>query len=586
VRTTQPSEGCAGGLLSPSVPPGQAASLYFYVNRAETERWFLRTCELRTLSAVAAAHPQAAVHAGFVWLRQLLTALQHLAAASAEASSTPPGNNEALKVSSGKSVAKESGKQVAEDQARAEPQKTVKILRAPQGPAVLLPRSVVKVSYRRTPPDTTQPTTPTGRGEKPGQAKETASKAVPPLSQKSEPINPLKMPRRLVASMVQLLAALTTALAAMRDDRELWRLYRVCTAAIATAMDAISPHDSMRPKDAQIAESSDPVGGSPRHATERLLGFVLAAVHEIAGRYEVAATQYLGAAEAAAAIPGLPTRHAAMCRCRAAACYAALTDWEALSSCALAPASFVSPGVASHCAQLQGMNVWSLPEAPTDVDLVPHAMSAQVHLSAVYDGAFARSQRLLQDLFPSACPNAVALVPTAVQALERELAACLDAISHTNHTASPAMSAELLACLHTAAATVQLLESRLPPGQPPPTTPGWLSAACASMDACQHLLAASELLTCGHSRMDASTGHMLVGQAALSLQLTLTARSIHVDDNDLGALDARQLPLHMHVFSAASTLASAREYGVGSATVGGRALPGKEAVLQVRSAVG
>lgn len=540
--------------MSSEVPPQKAASLYFFVNGAETDKWFLRVCEPRTLVATSAALPQTAMHAAFVWLRQLLAALQHFDVPSAR----------------GKAA---NGRHRVKDATAGQVPKPVKILQPPGGHAASTPRSVVKVPYARAAQARTDAE---ADGDRAAHAPAPNAPAAQPTAAAQEAPNPRKMPKRLIASMVQLLTALSAALVATRSSAMLWRLYRVCTSAATPALQHVMAA-AAGPADAPAEQQ-----GSARAVVEDLLSFVLAAMHETNGEYESAAALYNRAAQAAAQFPGLPGGHAALCSSHAASCYAALADWGAVSATATAAAPVLSAGVRAHCPDLQSLRVWSLPAASAvtgEGPLVPRPAAAPVHMSASIDGALARSQRLLAGLFPQATPAAVAQVPAAMQHLRQEFSAAFAALQDTHHRATPAMAAELLACTHVAAASAQVLATRLPPGHPPPVPPGWLSAACAAIDPCQHLLAASELLTCGHDAEDA-----LIAQSALTLQLTPLSRGMHAEDAG-SALSAAQLPLHMHVFGIASALASAREYGVAAPAASGRKLPGKESVLQVRIAL-
>ena len=542
--------------MATEASPQKAASLYFFVNGAETDKWFLRVCEPRTLVATSAALPHVALHAAFVWLKQLLAALQHF--------DVPPGRgNSGQQRPVGSPV-----KGTAPSQAP----KLIKVLQAPAGHTVSTPRSVVKVPYSRTARARTGP-----EGSSDAAKSDPMPTPAPsqPAAQVQEAPNPRKMPKRLIASMVQLLAAMCSSLVATRGSAMLWRLYRVCTSAATPALQHIMA--AGEGAGAEVPGSSQP---SARAAAESLLSFVLAAMHQVEGQYESAAALYRTAAQAAAQFPGLPGGHVALCSSNAASCYAALADWTAVSGAAASAAPRLSAGVRVHCADLQSLRVWSLPSAPDaapEVPLVPRPSAAPVLMSAAIDGALARAQQLLGDLFPQATPAAVAQVPATVRQLDAEFSAAFAALQATHHTATPVMAAELLACTHAAAASSQALAARLPPGQPPPVPPGWLSSACAAMDPCQHLLAASELLTCGHG-----AEHALIAQSALTLQLTPLSRGMHARDARC-APSAAQLPVHMHVFSIASALASAREYGVAAPAASGRKLPGKEAVLQVRA---
>ena len=592
--------------------PSQQASLYFFVNRAETDRWFLRTCELCTLAYAVAGLPHATVHAGFVWLRQLLSALrQFSAAAAAEAADAKAGAQRAKAAAEKKAAAQ----RVREDNSRqkskqpesgsaeppAPPPKVYKILRAEGPPKVSLPRTVSK-QPRASSASAAAAVSAAGAG-----AKHCTSAAAAP----KEAVSPLKMPRRLITSMTQLAQVLTTALLELRESAELVRLHRGCVAALIPVLAHLmaskrkTDSDQAAQKasagannagsapapDADVAEgrSFAELAASPRGAAERLLGFVLAASHRVEGRFEIAAVLFQQAAAAAAWVPAAGGEVAAFCVRQAAACYAALTDWSAIWGAGLADGTTLSEGVRERTG-LRYMSAWTLPDelkqpvadAPLATQLAPQ--SPPMHLSAIMDGSFARADDQLRRLYPRPVDihrPAPDKQVAAISGLHASVAAATAALQRTAHDSNAQRAAELLATTHTAAALAQLLVARLPVGTAAPQPAEALAAACARADPCAHLLAASALLDTNGGA--ATRG--LAAASALQLRLDPALEPLHVENSGAvatSALDAAQLPLHMHVFAAARTLASAHEYGVLAAPNAQRSLPSKESALQVR----
>ena len=62
---------CTGSHLAGPAGTSDVAQLYFFVNRAEADKWMLRTCELRALVAATSATPHLALHSCYAWLAQL-----------------------------------------------------------------------------------------------------------------------------------------------------------------------------------------------------------------------------------------------------------------------------------------------------------------------------------------------------------------------------------------------------------------------------------------------------------------------------------------------------------------------------------
>lgn len=88
----------AGSHLASSATTSEVAQLYFFVNRAEADKWMLRTCELRALVSATSASHHLALHSCYSWLAQLLAALRPLAVAadrSTAAVSTAAANSNA-----------------------------------------------------------------------------------------------------------------------------------------------------------------------------------------------------------------------------------------------------------------------------------------------------------------------------------------------------------------------------------------------------------------------------------------------------------------------------------------------------------
>lgn len=175
----------AGCHLAGEAGTSEVAQLYFFVNRAEADKWMLRTCELRALVSATSASPHLALHSCYAWLAQLLAALRPFAAAATSNRSNPSNplhsnlNRGATNTVTGAnstvyptvhgahasgstgiagdtgesfSGAKQShGKEptVPSNEESSAPTKQIRILK-PQGPPeASKPRSVVKVQYSR-----------------------------------------------------------------------------------------------------------------------------------------------------------------------------------------------------------------------------------------------------------------------------------------------------------------------------------------------------------------------------------------------------------------------------------------------------
>jgi hypothetical protein len=611
----------AGSLLLSVEPPSPQAALYFHVNRVETDRWFVRTCELRSLALSSTAMmPHGTVHTTYVWLRQLLSVLRHFAVEAAEAHRVAEGGGagkeggarlqagaDPLKGRGGSGSAEGPGG-IAATQAPPEvkvPQKTIRILQ-PQGPReVSLPRSVNKRPLPARAATLTVPASAHAPSHGSNTSVAGANKGTPGPSQGGpglprEAVSPLKMPRRLITSMIQLMHVLTTALTDMRESNELRRLHRTCTIALCpvlehlmappiTSQGSVGTTQATACSAAALTEDGGHVsfaGLAPtaREASERLLEFVLAAVHRVEGRFEDAAALFQSAAAVAEWVPQLTGEHSVFCTRQAAACYAALTDWPALAACGLPEGSVVSAGVQARC-DLRSMRTWAPPPElsaaphPVPPSLTPLATATPIHLSALLDGAFAEADGLLHRLYPRPSANTPTAdeLRAAVTRLHTSVMSTVAALRHTKHDGRAAPAAELLAATHTAAALTQLLNARLPPTAIAPLPPGFLSTACAAHNPCEHLLTASALLECPGTPAD------LLSSSALTLQLTPFSATLCAAGSTVPALDTSQLPLHMYVFAAAKMLASAHEYSILGATSAKQGLPSKESALQVLS---
>lgn len=166
----------AGSHLASSATTSEVAQLYFFVNRAEADKWMLRTCELRALVSATSASHHLALHSCYSWLAQLLAALRPLAASSSSANSNQDSNSKLSSKSKGSTTNNTATAnsadfntgttttaaavssaavnttvpgEVANKESTQAPPKRIRILK-PQGPPeASKPRSVVKVQYSR-----------------------------------------------------------------------------------------------------------------------------------------------------------------------------------------------------------------------------------------------------------------------------------------------------------------------------------------------------------------------------------------------------------------------------------------------------
>ena len=594
--------------MTSGASPAQQACVYFFVNRGEVDRWFLRTCELRTLAFAAAQLPHHAVNAAQMWLKQLLTALRQFAAANkAETAAKGKSVEQAASASARQRHAGKHNGTTADHRhdskagkhssaAQSQPLTTpVRILQPSSAQREsTLPRSVVKLPYQRrgSPGDSAAATQSQHQAEPSAAQRATAS--VDPAAAQAQTLprqasSPLQMPRRLVSAMVQLMQVLTESLLALRASDELVRLHNVCTASLTPVL----AHLMMQPSSdgaKSSADGTESADGEPPSlsalaptasaAADKLLAFVRAAACQVEGRFEGALEQYAIAGAAARWVPAIAAEHAAFCQRRAAACYAALSDWVGLQDCKLPEQTVVSSGVRRR-AELQNMQVWApadslIDEEPSLPDPVtPAPVSAQ--MSALLDGGLASAAAALQQLYPFPAATATrSSTGPAIQRLHSDMSRALGAMRSTAHCRRGVASTELLAVAHISAASSQLLAARMPPATAVKLPPGCLGAACARQDVCKNLLDASELLD-----GSAIPHHGLLSAAMLSVQSDPLAEHLSAASTLQHEPGASQLPLRLHTFEAASLLASAREYTFAGAGGSLAALPPKADALQV-----
>ena len=550
------------------------AQLYFFVNRTETDKWILRTCELRARVACDSASQHVALHAASAWLLQLLSATRHFIATLAK--KAPDMEEAAAKAHQvAHSVDLVSGG------IEAVAPKPIKILRPQHPPEASKPRSVVKVQYQRKQECSEQ--------NLPNNAP--ASPAVPvpqetpkPSPESDEGVAATKHPRRLLLSALQLAYLLCSVLEELRENKELRRLHVVLSTALEPVMKRLLELDCQA--QVQEAQENHPLPSSiagSRHTTATdLLAFVLGSAMRVEGCYEEAVLQFHTALTAGLVSPATPPEHTTFCMHQVAQCYASLNDWKRLGEGWQGHGVCVSAGFQIH-SKIQGLEVWQ-PAARTD-DTSDEILgrlrtsSKPLNVPAILDEPIMKAHASVSALFPAPPRSGQ---PQNIDTIVCQLGHAFDRVLQDMSCAvapfSANMAAEFVSLMHAGAAMTQLLIARLPPGAAMPDLPQWLCEATAAEDPCQHLLAASSILTVDiqGSETVVACDSLQRRSCALSEPLQAAFSGVHQ-----ATLDAVQLPLHALIFSVACKLASAQEYSVYGAAGTNMKLPTKEAALQV-----
>ena len=615
----------AGVLMQPGQSPSPQACLYFFVNRAETDKWFVRMCELRTLAQAATALPHLTVYAASSWLNQLLLVLRQFAATAAakrsdKAKTVPAASGTQALARSGDPSSrtghnKGSRSNLTEGGTSKSAPKPVRILRAEGPHEASLPRSVQKLPYHRKGEASGDAGSGSGTpGASAADGASAGSSAGAAASQAARDTaaatNPLQMPKRLLTSTLQLTRALAVALVALNEAAELRRLHRVCVAALtpvcaqllaasASAKENVdagqqplarhdSVHDAGSGAQAAAGEGVHAVASTGQQVSERLLGFVLASALRVEGSFEEAVTLFSDAAAAVIAVGGpVSAEHAAFCRRSAAACYAALSDWSNVPPCALQDRTVVSAGVQQNAA-LSDMSVWQTPPALTSradatqnlgADGEPAVMHLGAQLEAGIESADALLKRLYMHHRADVGPVHVQEQSDSILQLGHSLGTVQSALSVCKHSTTPAQASELLAAQHVVTASAQLLIARLPAGFAAPLPRKPLADTLTASNPCSHLLAASQALDCGSS---AGMQQALAATAALRIQaIAGDQRLFSGSDSHASRAHAAELPQRMRIFNAAHALASAFEYSVAAGVTAASRLPPKATALQV-----
>eukprot|EP00892_Ulva_mutabilis_P006373 jgi/Ulvmu1/4107/UM019_0086.1 len=554
------------------------AQLYFFVNRSETDKWMLRTCELRARAACAAASQHVALHAAFAWLLQVLSAARHytlvVTAKKAPEAEEPPSNPNSS-----------AGNQAAGGIEAVAP-KPIKILRPQHPPEASKPRSVVKVQYQRKPEAAEQDKVPVSSdAPAAAAAEESAASQVA----KVEGTTAMKLPKRLLLSAMQLAYLLCQVFEELREPTELRRLHAVLSNSLEPVLKQLLELDEQA--QARDGQENNPLpahvaGG--RHTTAAdLLAFVLGSAKQVEGRYEEAVVHFHTALTAGIASPVLPPEHTPFCMQQVACCYASLNDWKRLGDGWQAQGLTVSKGFELQ-SKLQGLQVWQPTNSSTDSDDEPQsrllANCKPLNVAAMLDEPIMKAHACVSALFPAPPRSGQ---PQNIESVVGELGAAFDeALQQLSGAAAPLsanMAAEYVSLMHAGVAMTQLLIARLPPGAALPELPQWLHQAAAAEDASQHLLAASSMLITDVQQSDTLAACDTMHRRHCVLSDPLQAA---YSGGRQATLDGAQLPLQALIFSVACKLASAHEYSVHGGAGTNANLPTKEAALQVLLTVG
>lgn len=563
----------AGSQLLTRKSISDVAQLYFFVNRSETDKWMLRTCELRARVAFVAASQHVALHAAFTWLLQLLSAARHFAITSSAKKSTE--QDEAAAKSS--RAVQSSGLEVGGIEAVAP--KPVKILRPQHPPEASKPRSVVKVQYQRKQDAPEQKRSSSGN-EGPAVAEE-----VPPSAPaKGESAAALKIPKRLLLSAMQLAYLLCGILEELQETTELTRLHVVLSAALEPLLKQLTElEEQAQAKEAQENDPAAAYVAVGRHTSAAdLLAYVLGSAMRVEGRYEEAVLQFTTSLSAGMGAPAVPPEHTQFCMQQVARCYAALNDWKQLGTGWQTQGLAVSAGFELQ-SKLQGLQVWqpiATPHAATDESQGRlRTDSKPLNVATILDEPVMKAHAAVSALFPSPPRSGQPQnITSAVCNLGEVFDTVLQELSGAVAPVSANMAAEYVSLMHAGAAMSQLLIARLPPGSAEPKLPLWLQDATAAQDPCQHLLAASSILA-----VDVQGSAALAACDALRRRSCVLSEALQTgfSGRHKAALDAAQLPLHTLIFSVACKLASAQEYSLFGTAGTNSKLPTKEAALQV-----